>query len=455
MSDEMPSNSHQPRHHALSLQDQETSRISEQVEEMPPADGADVIEQLPAGQAAEVAGYLDPSTAGRILAEMASQDAAHVIEGMPAPEASMVLAAMDADDRVDVLEHLDPTLHDQLLHEFTPADVSEVLQLEQYPPDTAGGIMNPQVTALRDALTVEQAIAQLRQLRSELGDIFYVYIVDAQHRLIGVLSMRDLIFSSPQTRLRSILRPKVTTVPATMDQEKVAELFRKYNYLALPVVDAHRRLLGIVTVDDVVDVISDEANEDIQRMAGASAQERLNSPWTFSFRKRIVWLEVNLATAFLAGSIVALFEGTIAKMAILAVYMPIVAGMGGNASAQAMSVAIRGIALDEVNRALLMRVLMRELLVGLVSGIVIGLTTAIVAWTFHYHHGAMLGVAVAIAIVVNMVCACLAGVGIPFVMKSLHFDPAQSATIFITTVTDVVGFFAFLGLAYLLIPGLH
>src|SRR5205807_2139915 len=229
---------------------------------------------------------------------------------------------------------------------------------------------------------------------------------------------------------------------------EVARLMRKYRYLAMPVTDTKNRLLGLITVDDVVDVIQQEATEDVQKMAGAGPEERLTSPWHFSFRKRIWWLEVNLATAFLAAAVIAIFKGVIEKLAILAAYQTIVSGMGGNASAQAMAVAIRGIALGEVDRSLLKQILWREFLVGLLSGIVIGITTATIAAIFNYtNHGVLLGVIVMLALIINHVMACVSGVAIPFVMKWLGFDPAQSATIFATTVTDCCGFFATLGLA--------
>jgi magnesium transporter len=315
--------------------------------------------------------------------------------------------------------------------------------------------MTTQVTSLPEHLTVEEAIAELRRLANEYEQLFYVYVVDHRNHLIGVLSMRDLILAKPGRKLDDIMIANVASVPATMDQEEVARIMQKYGYLALPVVDARNKLLGLITVDDVVDVLEQEATEDVQKMFGAGAEERLTSPWQFSFRKRVWWLEVNLLTAFLAAAVVGAFEGTIQKLAILAAYMPIVAGMGGNASAQAMAVAIRGIARGEVDRAMLGRVLYRECLVGLLTGIVIGLTTALIAGYFHHEHGVLLGSLIGVALVINHTMACISGVAIPFIMKSAGFDPAQSATIFATTVTDVVGFFSLLGLAYLCMPWLR
>ncbi len=434
-----------------SLKSDAPGDIARQIDEMPAADGAALLQHLPSELAADVGEYLDPETAARVISEMEPEQAATIINDMEPPEASMVLAAMDPDDRVDVLEHVKEPLHERLLEEMTAAEAAETRLLEQYPPDTAGGIMTSQVTSLTEDLTVEQAVSELRRLNEELEQMFYVYVVDKRRHLVGVLSMRDLILARPEMQLAQIMKPNVSRVPATMDQEEVANIFRKYNYLAMPVVDERNRLLGIITVDDVVDVLEDEATEDVQKMFGAGAEERLSSPWQYSFKKRVWWLEVNLATAFLAAWVVSQFDATISKLVILAAYMPVVAGMGGNASAQAMSVAIRGIAVGKVDRRLLAHVIFRELMVGVLTGVVVGLTTALVA-KFVFHHSMVLGLVVALALIINHTLACTSGAAIPFMMKKMGFDPAQSATIFATTVTDVAGFFSLLALARAFMP---
>ena len=428
---------------------EEPRDVAARIEEIPAADGADVLENLPPDEAADVAEYLDPTTAGAILSEMDPTLAASVVTDMEVPEASMVLAAMDPDDRVDVLEHVPNPMHDALVGEMDAEDVEEVRQLEQYPPDTAGGIMTTEVTALYEYLSVAEAINQLRELNERLEQMFYVYAIDRRGHLIGVLSMRDLILARPERLLRQVMRPNVVSVPATMDQEQVARLMRRFNYLAMPVVDERNRLVGLVTVDDVVDVVEEEATEDVQKMFGAGAEERLTSQWAFSFKKRVWWLLVNLLTAFMAAAVVGLFSDTIQKWVVLAFYMPIIAGMGGNASAQAMAVAVRGLALGQVDRALLGRVLGRQFLVGLATGVTIGLVTGLIAATFHHDQGWSLAMVVTLALVINHTIAAVSGAGIPFVMNALGFDPAQSATIFATTVTDVGGFFSLLGLASL------
>jgi magnesium transporter len=429
--------------------------VAHRIEEIASDDAATVLADLPTDRAADVAEYLDPETAARIFARMDSPIAAGVIADMEMPEASMVLEHMSPDDRVDILGHVQGPLHDQLVGEMKLEHADEVRQLEQYPHDSAGGIMTTEVTFLYEYITVEDAIATLRKLNEELEQMFYVYVIDSRRHLVGVLSMRDLILARPERRLRDIMIPNVRSVLATMDQEAVASLMRKFGYLAMPVVDEQNKLIGLITLDDVVEILQDEATEDVQKMFGAGADERLSSPWQFSFKKRVWWLEVNLGTAFLAAAVVSMFTKTIEALPILAAYQTIVSGMGGNAGAQAMAVAIRGIAVGEAKGNILRRVLMREFMVGLCSGVVIGITTGFIATVFNYsHHGIMLGLVVCIALLLNHINACVTGVSIPFIMKKLGFDPAQSATIFATTFTDCGGFFACLGLAKLAMPWL-
>jgi magnesium transporter len=426
--------------------------VATAIEDLPLDQAAEALADLPPERAADVAEHLDPETAASIVAELDASDAARVLEQMEAPEAASLLEAMSPDDRVDVLENVDEDKHAEILAELDEAVRLEVEQLEQFPPDTAGGIMTTQVTALYEYLSVGDAIEVLRTIHEELEQMFYTYVIDRGGHLVGVLSMRDLILSRPAAKLRDIMIRGVKSVPARMDQEEVARIFKEKKYLAMPVVDMENRLIGIITADDVADVIHEEANEDVLKMFGAGAEEKLSSPWHFSFRSRVWWLVINLATAFLAGWVVSHFEGTISKIAVLAVYMPIVAGMGGNASAQAMAVAVRGLATGRIDRKLLVHVLRRELIVGVLTGVVIALITGAIAlyWTDPADDNVSainLALVVATALIVNHTAACTTGAAIPFIMNRFGFDPAQSSTIFATTVTDVVGFFTFLMLA--------
>jgi magnesium transporter len=447
------------RDRAIEREPSQSERVASQIEDISPADGAAVLEGLSTPAAADVAEILDPETAAHILSRMPAEQAAGIVRDMESVEASALLEHMPPDDRVDILNQIPAPLHDRILGEMEPTEAAEVRRLEQYPPDTAGGIMTTEVTALYEHLTVENAITLLRRLNEELEQMFYVYVIDRRQHLLGVLSMRDLILARPDRPLHQIMIRNVRSVPATMDQKEVARLMRKYGYLAMPVVDEANKLVGLITLDDVMDVIEEETTEDVQRMFGAGAEERLNSTWHFSFRKRVWWLVINLGTAFLAAAVVGAFEDTITKLAILAAYMPVVAGMGGNASAQAMAVAVRGLAVGKVDRALMRHVLWSQFLVGVLTGVVIGSITLVIALIFRQEQTALgqniaLGVVVFSALVINHTLACTTGAAIPFVLKKLGFDPAQSATIFATTVTDICGFFALLGLAKLFLPWL-
>ncbi len=427
-------------------------KISHAIEEGPPRQGARVLEMLPLDQAAAVGEYLDPKTASRIFKEVDPGTAAGVILAMNRPEAAMVLAEMDPDDRVDILGLVDQVAHDELLAELDVAKAAETRELEAYPPDTAGGIMTTDVTALYEYLTVEDAIAMLRKLSEELEQMFYVYVIDRIGRLVGVLSMRDLILAKPSRQLRNIMIRNVRAVPATMDQEEVARIMRQSGYLAMPVQDEAGKLIGLITVDDVVDVIQEEATEDVQKLFGAGAEERLNSHWTLSFRKRVGWLAVNLVTAFGGAAVVSAFASTIEEVAVLAALMPIVSAVGGNASVQAMAVTVRGLSEGAPDRQLLRQVFRRELLAGIANGLVVGLIMLVVAAviglrTFTGIQTIEFGAIVAVSMLINVTLGCLIGTGVPMLMARLGFDPAQSATIFATALTDIFGFFLLLGMA--------
>lgn len=433
--------------HPVIALDAPPDRVAEQIEEIAASDAAQIIDSLEPNRAAKVAEALDPTTASRIFTKLSADRAATIIDLMEPPEAALVLQTMDPDDRVDVLAHIPKPDHASLLGEMTAERVAEIRELEKYASDTAGGMMTTQVTALYERITVENAVTLLRRLNEELEQMFYVYVINRQRKLTGVLSMRDLILAKPETTLDKIMIHNVRSVPASMDQEEVARIMQRNGYLAMPVVDAEGRLLGLITLDDVIDVIQEEATEDVQKMFGAGAEERLASPWQFSFRSRIWWLVINLGTAFLAGWVVGMFEHTLEAVVALAIYMPIIAGMGGNASAQAMAVAVRGLSMGEVASSVIWHVLRREWMVGLLTGLIIGVITAGIALAWQGNPA--LGMVVFLALMINHMLACISGAGIPFIMKRLGFDPAQSATIFATTVTDVAGFFSLLGLASL------
>jgi magnesium transporter len=277
--------------------------------------------------------------------------------------------------------------------------------------------------------------------------VFYLYIVDGRGHLVGVTSLRRLLLVSPETPLKRIMTPEPVSVRVDMDQEEVARLVASYNLLAIPVVEDSNKLVGVITVDDVIDVIKDEATEDLYRLAGVSSDERVFTPAGESLRKRMPWLIVNLATAFLAAAVVGLFQSTISGWVALAIFMPVVAGMGGNAATQTLTVIVRGIALGELTWTNSKKALAKELLVGIGNGLVVGTIAAVVASAMN--RDPRLGIILALAMVINLFVAGLAGTLIPLGLKALKIDPALASAVFITTFTDVAGFASFLGLATL------
>lgn len=413
-----------------------------------PADLADAIEAMSAPRGAEVLAALPPAAAADALEQMREQDAEPYVLELPPETAASAVHEMAPDDAADLLAELPAETRQRILARVSAEERARLEKLMAYPPESAGGIMSPEVTALPEDLSVPEAVEALRRLADEAEQLYYTYVVDKDNRLVGVLSLRDLLMARSTQRLRDIMITSPISVPADKDREEVAALFAKYGYLALPVVDAENRLLGIVTVDDVVDVIQDEATEDMQRMVGAGADEHLSSPAGFVLRRRVPWLYVNLGTAFLASLVVGLFESTLQRLTALAVLMPVVAGQAGNAGLQSLAVMIRGIATGETRGLRLRRVLLRELRIGLGTGLPIGLSCALVCLL--WRGDPWLAIVIGTAMVACMLIATVSGALVPWALRRLGLDPAQSASIILTTVTDVTGFGLFLALGTLL-----
>jgi magnesium transporter len=275
--------------------------------------------------------------------------------------------------------------------------------------------------------------------------VFYLYVVDDRKHLVGVVSLRRLLLVSPETPLKRIMTADLISARVEMDQEEVARQVAAYNLLAIPVTDEENKLVGIITVDDVIDVIKDEATEDIYRLAGVAGDERAFTPALESLRKRLPWLAINLVTAFLAAAVVALFEPQIDLFPVLAIFMPIVAGMGGNAGTQTLTVIVRGIALGELTWSNSRKALLKEVAVGTGNGLVLGIIAALVVWITR--DSPVLGAVLGMAMIINMFVAAAAGTLVPLGLRAVNVDPALASSVFITTMTDVFGFFSFLGLA--------
>jgi magnesium transporter len=437
-------------------------RVATQIEDLPAHRGADVLRDLPRAQAAEVAEYLDPQTASQILTEMDPTLAASVVADMEPPEASLVLGAMDPDDRVDVLQRLPDALRDRLVAEMDPAVADEVRQLQQYPPDSAGGIMTTRVTALYEYLTVESAIQTLRELAEKLEQIYYVYVIDSRRHLVGVLSMRDLILQRGDVPLRDFMIKSVASVPVTMDQEEVARLLRRRGFVALPVTDARGRLAGQITADDVAHAVEEEATEDIQKLGGTEA---LDAPYmevgfASMLRKRGGWLSVLFIGELLTATAMGYFEAEIARAVVLALFVPLIISSGGNSGSQAATIIVRALALSEVRARDWWRVLGRELRTSFTLGAWLGLLgfVRVVLWQkFHWMdygpHYLRVATTLWISVTGVVTFGSVTGSMLPFLLRRLGFDPATSSAPFVATLVDVTGLVIYFTVAMLMLAG--
>ena len=412
-----------------------------------PADLAQVFSELP-DKEREAAFSLLAERNGRLameaISELGPEAGAALLATRSAEEIAKLAQEIPSDDAAALIDYLPEELSAAVLDLMRPKESGVVENLLEYDEQTAGRIMNPHVFALNEDMTVGEAITEL-QTNRDVEMVFYLYVVDDRRHLVGVVSLRRLLLVAPETPLKRIMTADLISARVDTDQEEVARQVASYNLLAVPVVDEENKLAGVITVDDVIDVIKDEATEDIMRLAGVAGDERAFTPALESLRKRLPWLGVNLATAFLAAAVVGLFQGTIAQVTVLAVFMPIVAGMGGNAATQTLTVIVRGIALGELTWANSRKALVKESLVGLGNGVVLGLVAALVSYVTK--GDPVLGLLLCAAMMINMFVAATAGTLIPLGLRAVNVDPALASSVFITTMTDVFGFASFLGLA--------
>ena len=380
------------------------------------------------------------------ISELGPEDGAAMLADRSAEALAELLQELPSDDAAALIEHLPKTLSIAVLDLLERREAGDVQNLLEYAEQTAGRIMNPNVFALSEDLTAGEAIAALQTSR-DVEMVFYLYVVDLRRHLVGVVSLRRLLLVSTETPLKRIMTTDIMSARVDTDQEEVARIVASYNLLAIPVVEEEHKLAGIITVDDVIDVIKDEATEDIYRLAGMAGDEHISTPPGEALRKRLPWLGVNLVTAIMAAAVVALFQESISQVVALAVFMPVVAGMGGNAATQTLTVTVRGIALGELTWGNSRKALVKEIVIGLGNGLVLGFVAAGVAWAMQGNP--VLGLILGLAIVLNMLVAATAGTLIPIVLRALNIDPALASAVFITTLTDVFGFLSFLGLGTL------
>ncbi len=425
-------------------------RAERLLSKMPPADVAPLLTDLTNDETRTVIELLfRQRRAALVLRELPLEMLPQVFEAVTDQRLADVLARLEIDDLIELIECVPEERREEVLSRLPAHRRDELMKAELYPEDSAGRVMTTSYVALDEKMTAQEAIDSIRVLGEDDESVLYLYVVDDQRSLSGVVPIRRLVASAPGRALGELMIQDPVSVRAEADQEEVAALVRRYDLLGIPVVDVDRRLLGVITVDDVIDVITEEATEDIYHLAGLSEEDRVFSPAHTSIRKRLPWMLVNLATCFLAAWVVGLFQRTIEQVVALAVFMPVVAGMAGNGGTQSLTVITRGIALGELEFSTGLRAAAKELMVGVSLGAVTGLASAGIA--YFWNGGAVIGLALFLSMVVAMAVSGLMGAAVPLGLKALRQDPALGSGVIVTTFTDVFAFFSFLGIASLLL----
>ncbi len=427
---------------AVEAGDTESARAL--VEPLHPADIADLFELTPREDRAGLAHAVSDLLDGDVFAEMNDYVREDLIDALTPTEVADLASELDTDDAVAIIEDMDEDEQRAVLRALDPDDRAAIEEALSYPEESAGRLMQRELIAVPEHWTVGDAIDYLRGHEELTTDFWEIFVVDPAHKPIGTCQLSWMLRTPRGIAMADVMKREQTLIPVDMDQEEVALRFQKYALISAAVVDSGGRLVGMITVDDIVHIISEEAGEDTLRLAGAGDGD-INEPIRLTVRTRMTWLIVNLGTAMIASSIVGLFQGTIATFALLAVLMPIVSGMGGNAGTQTLAVVVRAIATNQLTSSNTRWMVLRELRIAAANGAMLG--TLIGIGTFLIFGNRDLSIVIAAAMLINNVTAGLGGVLVPVTLDRMNVDPAVSSAVFVTTLTDTMGFFSFLGLA--------
>jgi len=426
----------------------DTARLRALVHALRAEDVADLMGFLSADYREDIIPLLDAEELAEIIAELDTNLREEVLESVPPKQLAAALGELDSDDAADVVDDMEDQQRAEVLAEMSDVDRAAIENTLAYGDETAGRLMQREVLAAPQFWTVSQTIDHIRAAGDELPDLFFdVYVVDPSMRPVGAAAVSALLRAQPEAKLENLME-QVTEIPVDMDQEEVAYIFDKYHLISAPVVDIGGRLVGQITVDDIVGVIQDESEEDILALAGVSDAGRDATILDIA-RSRLPWLLVNTVTAAVAASIIGAFQDHIAKLVALAILLPVVASLGGNAGTQTLAVAVRALAARELNAANAFRIVRREMSVGLMNGI--ALATVLAGATFIWMRDPRLSLTLGLALIVNLFLASVAGILVPLTLDRLGRDPAVSSSVFVTFVTDFMGFLSFLGLAALIL----
>jgi len=422
-------------------------RAADLIEALKPPDQAELFDDLALYEQDRLLPQLELEDSADILEKLEEEKAAEVAQRLSPAELTNILSEMEPDEAADLLGDLSPARAAQALSRLAEAD--EIRPFLAYPDESAGGLMTTAEVVLHQEMTAEEAITHLRATAPDAETVYYLFVVDRNENLVGVVSLRQLVVAPPWTKVGDVMDSDVISVEAHDDQEVAARLMSRYDLVALPVVDPESRMLGVITHDDLVEVLEEEATEDIFRLGGVPEEHPSGGALPAALRTRLPWLVLNLATAMASALVLSLFEGTIARVAVLAAFFPIVAGVSGSAGTQTLTVTVRGLALGELSPAEGWRTLGREVLIGLANGVAVGALVALIALA--WRGSPMLGVVVGAATLLNLVAAGVAGALVPIGLQVLEVDPALASPILVTTITDTFGYFVYLGLATLAI----
>ena len=426
------------------VEHEDVTRLHMLLDPLHPADIADLLEQVSDGLRSRLLHMWKGGIVGDVLSELDESIREDIIDGLNATELADAVRDLDSDDVVDLLENLDEPQQEAILDALDDAERMVVEQSLSFPQDSAGRLMQREVVMAPEHWTVGQAIDYLRRHQDLPEQFYHIILIDPRMRPTGYLTLGKLLGATTAAPLQEIIEDSFRTIPAEQPEKDVAYAFNHYHLISAPVVDADNRLVGVITIDDAMTVLDEEYEEDMMRLAGVG-EGSLSDHVIETLKGRFPWLAVNLCTAIVASMVISMFEATIAQFVALAVLMPIVASMGGNAGTQSLTVAVRAIATKNLTTSNVWRVIRREVLVGLLNGIIFAVVLGLVG--FFWFGSSIIGWVLALAMVLNMVIAGLAGTVVPVLLEKIGVDPALASGAFVTTVTDVVGFFAFLGLA--------
>ena len=419
------------------------------VNTLAPAEIGNLLESLPPGKREVVWGLVDPEDDGEVLVHVGEEVRESLLADMDPDEIIAAVEDLDIDDLADLVEDLPDTVIDEVLKSMDRENRERLEQVLSYPEDSAGRLMNPDVVTVRADVNVDVVLRYLR-LRGELPDhTDHLFVVSRRHQYLGRVSLAALVTHEDTTPINRLIDDEQPAIDVGESADEVARQFSDHDWVSAPVVDDNNILLGRITIDDVVDIIRSQAEHQALGAAGLDEEEDLFSPIKRAVRGRVVWLGINLCTAFLAASVIGQFELTLQKVVALAVLMPIVAGVGGNAAVQVLTLMVRGIALGQVGQSNARILLWKESRVALINGTLIGTVVGIIAYL--WFHSFLLSLVITLALIINFCAAALAGVLLPLLLKRMNVDPAVAGTVVVTAVTDVMGFFSFLGLATLIL----